>query len=143
MADSLGTDTDPETLSTRITARNEPNSVLIDVSVRAPDAGEAQRTATAFLSAFAERVNDLESVDGSVAPRAELVVVDPPDRPLHRSLFGVPIALILLTGLLTGAVLGALPPRFASSSIEQSVMPGTSRESPGSRPSSSRRSIRI
>ena len=83
----LGLDLKPEILSQRIQATHLPGTALIDIAVSAPSAAEAQRTATVLLSEYATTVRTLESVPGSLVPRAELVVVDPPGRPsAHRGL---------------------------------------------------------
>ena len=49
----------------------------------------------------------LESVPGSLVPRAELVVVDPPGPPKRVVARGVPVSLVLLGATLVGLVLGA------------------------------------
>jgi hypothetical protein len=47
-------------------------------------------------------------VPGALVPRAELVVVDPPSRPVRILAWGVPIWLVLPGVALIGLVLGAL-----------------------------------
>ena len=103
----LGLDLEPETLSERIKATNPPGTALIDITVSAPSAAEAQRTATVFLSEYAATVRALESVPGSLVPRAELVVVDPPGPPTRVIAWGAPIPVVLLGAALIGLVLGA------------------------------------
>ena len=103
----LGLDLEPETLSERIRATNPPGTALIDITVSAPSAAEAQRTATVFLSEYAATVRSLESVPGSLVPRAELVVVDPPGPPTRVIAWGAPIPVVLLGAALIGLVLGA------------------------------------
>ncbi len=103
----LGLDLDPETLATRTTATNRPGTVLIDMSVAAPTAEEAQRTATALLAEYSDAVHTLETVSGSVVPRAELVVVDPPSLPTRQTLGGVPVLAVLVGAVLAGLVAGA------------------------------------
>ena len=49
----------------------------------------------------------LESVPGSLVPRAELVVVDPPGRPVRVVAWGASIPIVLLCAALIGLVLGA------------------------------------
>jgi capsular polysaccharide biosynthesis protein len=102
----LGLDLDPETLSSRITAVNPAGTALIYISVRAPSAGEAQRTATVLISEYAGTVRALESVPGSLVPRAELVVVDPPGPAARVSLWNASIPVLLLSAALLGLVLG-------------------------------------
>jgi capsular polysaccharide biosynthesis protein len=102
----LGLDLKPEVLSERIQATNPRGTVLIHIAVSAPAAAEAQRTATVFLSEYAATVRTLESVPGSLVPRAELVVVDPPGRPVRVVAWGVPVPLFLLCAALIGLVLG-------------------------------------
>src|SRR3984893_2243581 len=102
----LGLDLDPETLSSRINAVNPAGTALIDISVRAPSATEAQRTATALIAEYAGTVRALESVPGSLVPRAELVVVDPPGPAARVSLWDASIPAVLLCAALLGLVLG-------------------------------------
>ncbi|GAA3414786.1 hypothetical protein GCM10022140_04400 [Rhodococcus aetherivorans] len=104
----LGLDLAPEELAGRITAENTAGTVLIEVGVGAPTAAEAQQTATVYLSEYAATVKALETVAGSVVPRAELVVVDPPGRPTRADAWGAPIPVVLLGAGLVGVVLGAL-----------------------------------
>jgi capsular polysaccharide biosynthesis protein len=103
----LGLDLKPEVLSERIQATNPRGTVLIHIAVSAPTAAEAQRTATVLLSEFAATVRTLEMVPGSLVPRAELVVVDPPGRPIRVVAWGVPIPVFLLCSALIGLVLGS------------------------------------
>ncbi|SDE15717.1 Wzz/FepE/Etk N-terminal domain-containing protein [Rhodococcus tukisamuensis] len=103
----LGIDLAPETLAGRTTATNRPGTVLIDVAVDAPTAGEAQRTLTVFLPEYAAAVHALETVTGSVVPRAELVVVNDPSLPTRVSFWGTPPLAVLLGACLVGMLLGA------------------------------------
>lgn len=98
---------DPETLSQRIRAENPRGTALIRIAVSAPTADEARRIATVFLSELATTVRTLESVPGSLVPRAELVVVDPPGKPVLDAGWGAPIPVFLLGAALFGLVLGA------------------------------------
>jgi capsular polysaccharide biosynthesis protein len=104
----LGLDLQPEVLSERIQATNPRGTALIDIAVSAPSAAEAQRTATVLLSEYATTVRTLESVPGSLVPRAELVVVDPPGRPVRAAAWGASIPVVLLCAALIGLVLGSL-----------------------------------
>jgi capsular polysaccharide biosynthesis protein len=103
----LGQDLRPEVLSQRIQATHPRGTALIDIAVSAPSAAEAQRTATLLLSEYAATVRTLESVPGSLVPRAELVVVDPPGRPVRLLAWGAPIPVVLLGATLIGLVLGS------------------------------------
>jgi capsular polysaccharide biosynthesis protein len=104
----LGLDLGPERLSKRIRASQRAGTALIDITVSAPSAAEAERTATVLLSEYAATVRSMESVPGSVVPRAELVVVDPPGRPVRTVALGAPLPLVLLGATLMGLLLGAL-----------------------------------
>jgi capsular polysaccharide biosynthesis protein len=103
----LGLDLKPEALSERITAASPRGTALINITVSAPTAGEAQRTATVLLSEYAATVRTLESIPGSLVPRAELVVVDPPGQPVRVAAWGASIPIVLLCAALIGLVLGA------------------------------------
>lgn len=106
--ENLDLDIAPATLSSRIDAENISGTALITVSVGAPSAAEAQQTATMFLSEYAATVRMLESVPGSLVPRAELVVVDPPVRPTRMVAWGIPLALLLFGVALAGLFAGAI-----------------------------------
>jgi len=104
----LGLNLTPEALGRRIQAAHEGGTALMDVVVSAPSAAEAQRIATVLLTELSTTVGSLESVPGSLVPRAELVVVDPPSQPVRIVAWGVPIAAVLLGATLIGLLLGAL-----------------------------------
>lgn len=104
----LGLDLKPEVLSRRIQAKHPGGTALIDIAVSARSAPEAQRTATVLLSEYAATVRALESVPGSLVPRAELVVVDPPGRAVRVAAWGIPIPVVLLVAVLIGLFVGAL-----------------------------------
>ncbi|MFD4179653.1 hypothetical protein [Rhodococcus sp. NPDC058514] len=103
----LGIDSTAQQFADRITATSVPGTVLIEIAVSAPSAAEAQQAATVFLSEFSEQVRMLESVPGSLVPRAELVVVDAPGSPTRSQLWGAPAPAVLLGAVLVGVVLGA------------------------------------
>jgi capsular polysaccharide biosynthesis protein len=105
---NLGLDMDPNTLSGRVNAANRPGTALIDVAVSAPAADEARQTASVLLSEFSATVRTLESVPGSLVPRAELVVVDPPGRPVRVVAWGAPVLAVVGGATVIGLVLGAL-----------------------------------
>jgi len=104
----MGLDVQPETLAGRIEARNRGGTALMDIAVSAPSPGEAQHTATIVLSEFAQTVRSLESVPGSLVPRAELVVVDPPRPAVRVVAWGTPVSVVLLGAVLLGAFLGSM-----------------------------------
>lgn len=118
----LGLNVDPETLSSRISAVNPAGTALIDLSVRAPSAAEAQHTATALIAEYAGTVRALESVPGSLVPRAEFVVVDPPGPAARVSLWGASIPIVLLCATLVGLVLGVL------AAVIRSIFGGSERD---------------
>lgn len=103
----LGLSLAPEVLSDRIAATPREGTALLDLSVSAPSAAEAQRIATVLLSELESTVHDFESVPGSLVPRAELVVVDPPLESVRVTAFGLPIAVLLSGAGLLGVMLGA------------------------------------
>ena len=104
----LGLDLAPETLSKRIRGTHRPGTALVDISLRAPSAADAQRQLTVLLSELSATVRSMESVPGSVVPRAELVVVDPPGPAVRVVGWGASVYLVLLGAGLAGLVLGAL-----------------------------------
>ena len=108
----LGLQLSPESLAERIEAVNPPGTVLIAVSVSSPSPTESQRTATVLLDEFAAMVEDLEAVPGSIVPRAQLVVVDPPSSSVEIRAWGLPVAAVragaALLGLGGAALLVAL-----------------------------------
>lgn len=103
----LGLDEPADALADRIKADNPPGTALINISVDAPSAGEVQQIATAFLYEYGAKVRQLESVPGSLVPRAELVVVDPPGQGHREVAGGLPVPFILLGMTMIGLVLGA------------------------------------
>jgi capsular polysaccharide biosynthesis protein len=125
----LGLDLRPETLSDRIEAANPRGTALVHIAVSAPTAAEAQRTATVLLSEYAATVRVLESVPGSLVPRAELVVVDPPGPGVRVIAWGAPVPVLLLGAALVGFLLGA------SAAVVRSVVDSaTDTELPMARP---------
>jgi capsular polysaccharide biosynthesis protein len=120
----LGLDSRPAGLSGRVTATNRPDTALIDVSVSARSAADAQQTATVFLTEYAALVRELESVPGSLVPRAELVVVDPPGQATRVIAWGAPLPAVLMAAALLGALLGA------AGAVLRSVFHDTVRDRP-------------
>jgi capsular polysaccharide biosynthesis protein len=104
----LGLDLKPEVLSERISATHPTGTALIHVALSAPSAQQAQRTLGVLLSEYAADVRALESVPGSLVPRAELVIVDPPDQPARIFAWGVPIPIVLLGAALFGLLMASL-----------------------------------
>lgn len=115
----LGLGLDPETLSERIRADNPAGTALIRITVSAPTAAEAQRTASVFLSEYAATVQTLESVAGSLVPRAELVVIDPPGKAVRVVAAGMPIPVYLLCSTLIGMMIGATGAALRSSFVRR------------------------
>lgn len=118
VAADLGLDVTPDVMSRRIRAANPPGTALIRVSVSAPSAAEAQQTATVLLHEFTTMVRTLEQVPGSLVPRAELVIVDPPSPAARVVGSGASVPLVLLGAALAGLVLGAL------GAVLRSTLPG-------------------
>jgi capsular polysaccharide biosynthesis protein len=104
----LGLDLDSETLSRRVQAVNRPGTALIDIAVSAPSAAEARQTAEVMMSEYSATVRTLESVPGSLVPRAELVTVDPPREAVRVVAWGAPVPLVLAAATVIGLVLGSL-----------------------------------
>ena len=104
----LGLDLSPQKLSRRIQAKHIGQTALVQVRVGAPSADESRRTAEVLLNELAVEVRILETVPGELLPRAELVVIDPPSRPMRVVAWGAPIFVVLIGALVMGAFLGAL-----------------------------------
>ncbi|HYN34602.1 MAG TPA: hypothetical protein VES40_18410 [Ilumatobacteraceae bacterium] len=118
----LGLDLEPDALAGRVTATNPPNTALIEISVSAPSASDAQQRGTVFLSEYMAMVRELESVPGALVPRAELVVVDPPGRASRVIAWGAPLSVVLLGAGLLGMILGA------TAAVLRSVFEGSARD---------------
>lgn len=103
----LGLDMSPGQLSNRIYAKAHPGTVLISLSVDGSSPAQAQQIATVVLTEWQATVRSIESVPGGVVPRAELAIVDPPDRALRIVAWGAPLDRALLGVIVLGAVLGA------------------------------------
>lgn len=106
VAADLGLEATPEKLAARVRGRQVGNTALFQVSVDAPTAGEARRTAEVLTAELTAQVATLESVPGSLLPRAELVVVGLPSDPRRVVAWGAPLYLVVMGVLLGGAVLG-------------------------------------
>jgi capsular polysaccharide biosynthesis protein len=103
----LGLDISPGTLSKQIHAKAYPGAALISLTVDGSSPADAQRIANVVISEWQASVLAVESVPGGVVPRAELVVVDPPDRAVRIVVWGIPFDRALLAVIVLGAVLGA------------------------------------
>lgn len=98
----------PEKLASRVQARHIGGTALLQIRVSAPSPDDARRTADALITELTAEVRTLESVPGSVAPRAELVVVDAPERASRIVAWGAPLYPFLVGPVILGAFLGAL-----------------------------------
>lgn len=98
----------PDQFAQNVSVSARPGTVLIDLTVTASTATEAERAADAAVSVLSQSVRALEAVPESLVPRAELVVIDSPDTPAHAFAWGVPVAWVLLGATAAGALLGAL-----------------------------------
>ena len=103
----LGLDVTPAELSTRVAAVNPSGTAFIGFEFGARSPGEAEQIATVFLAELASTVRTLESVPGSLVPRAELVVVDTPAPAVRVVALGATVPVTLLAATLAGLVLGA------------------------------------
>lgn len=103
----LGLDMGADELAARVsgTARNGP--ALMDVTVTAPDRTDARRIAAVLLEEYAETVRTLESVPGSLVPKADLVVVDPPGTPERLVAGRFPLLYVWAAAIVVGLVGGA------------------------------------
>ena len=104
----LGLNLSPQKLSRRVQARHIGQTALVQVRVGAPSAEESRRTTEVLLNELAAEVRNLETIPGELLPRAELVVIDPPSRPMRVVAWGAPIYVVLIGTLVMGAFLGAL-----------------------------------
>lgn len=120
VAADLGLGISPETLAARVTAQHLPGTALIEMSVEAPSSAESRRTAEVLLSEFVSTVRSLESIPGSLIPRAELVVVDPPGTPVRVAPWGTRLYLGLVGAVLLGVFAGAL-----TAVLESLIKPAT------------------
>lgn len=98
----------PQKFARRVQARHLGGTALLDIRVNAPSPDEAVRTAQALLTELSAEVRTLEAVPGSLTPRAELVVVDPPSRPTRIVAWGAPLYPFVVGPIFLGAFLGAL-----------------------------------
>jgi hypothetical protein len=104
----LGLQLSPEQFAARVEARGRLNTVLIDLAVKGPNPTEVQRQLAVLISELQATVHHIEAVPGSLVPRAELVVVDPPRSTQRVFVWGLPLGQTLVGTALFGAALGAL-----------------------------------
>jgi capsular polysaccharide biosynthesis protein len=102
-----GLNMSPESLAASVSANPRPGTVLIDIAVRADTAGQAQHLASVYLSELTALVRTVESVPGSLVPRSELVIVDPPAATRLIGPLGISLPLITAAIAIAGVVLGA------------------------------------
>ena len=98
----------PEKLARRVAARHIGGTALVQIGVGAASPDEARRATEALLTELNTEVRTLEAVPGSLIPRAELVVVDPPSRATRVMAWGAPLYPFVLGPVFLGAFLGAL-----------------------------------
>jgi capsular polysaccharide biosynthesis protein len=94
---------DAAELDGKVTATNPTDTTLIDLSVQAPTADDAQIRATALVGALTDRIGQIENPNGA-PPRVALSTVTTPSRPADPSL--LPMMLFVGMGALAGAALG-------------------------------------
>lgn len=104
----LGLDVAPGTLSQRIEAEHPTGTAVIRVALSAPSPDEARQSLGVLLSEQSANVRVLESVPGSLVPRAEFVVVDPPGAAARVTAWGAPLPLVLLGAVLLGLLAASL-----------------------------------
>jgi hypothetical protein len=104
----LGLRLSPEQFSARVEANGRPNTALLDLAVKGPGQSEVQRQLTVLINELQSTVHHIEAVPGSVVPRAELVVVNPPGNARRVWAWGLPLGPTLAGAALFGAALGAL-----------------------------------
>lgn len=98
----------PERFARRVEARHIGGTALLQIRVSAPSPDEARRTAEALITELTAEVRMLESVPGSLVPRAELVVIDSPKAAPRIMAWGAPLYPFVIGPLFLGAFLGAL-----------------------------------
>lgn len=101
-------DLSPQQFIRRVQARHIVGTALIRIRVNGSSPDEARRTAEALLTELRAQVAALEAVPGSLTPRAELVVVDPPSQATRILAWGAPLYPFVVGSIALGAFLGAL-----------------------------------
>lgn len=108
--DSLGLDTSPAELATRVKASTDLNTVLIDISVSDQSAIQAAATAQGIASSLIRTVDELERPKNGGASPISLSITKPATAPTSPSAPNARLNLIvaLLAGLLVGLVAALL-----------------------------------
>ncbi|QIK75226.1 YveK family protein [Nocardioides piscis] len=99
--DDLDLDVAPESLVGNITAAQTPDTVIIQITARAPTPQSAQELADAWVSALAERVSDIES-GGSRSGGMRIDVSESAQLPTS------PVSPNVMRNVLLGALLGGM-----------------------------------
>jgi capsular polysaccharide biosynthesis protein len=103
-----GLELSPQKFARRVEARHIGGTALLQIKVGAASPDEARRATQALITELNAEVRTLEAVPGSLLPRAELVVVDPPSPPTRIVAWGAPLYPFVLGPVFLGAFLGAL-----------------------------------
>lgn len=103
-----GLDLSPQRFARRVAAHHIGGTALLQIRVGAGSPEEARRAAQALITELTAEVGTLEAVPGSLTPRAELVVVDPPSAPTRVFAWGAPLYPFVVGPVFLGACLGAL-----------------------------------
>ena len=103
-----GLELSPQKFAGRVQSRHIGGTALLQIGAGAASPEEARRATEALLTELNTEVRTLEAVPGSLIPRAELVVVDPPSRPTRIFAWGAPLYPFVLGPIFLGAFLGAL-----------------------------------
>ncbi len=102
--EELGLDTTPQSLASRVTAMNPPNTVLLNVSVADTDPKQATAIANAVAVSFASQIQQLESGDATASPT-------PSPTPTSPATPQVPMSTIQATVIKPAVGAGKLSPK--------------------------------
>jgi capsular exopolysaccharide synthesis family protein len=117
-ADQLKASITPAQMRSKITAKPEDKTVLLDVSVRDPDPAKAQTYANAVADQLVGLVNELETSRRGGTAAAGLVVVDEANYPTTPVGLSPPMLIALgaaagfVVGLILTVIIGALDQRL-------------------------------
>jgi capsular polysaccharide biosynthesis protein len=100
VVEELGLNMQPEDLARAISASVEPDTVLIDVTVKSTSPSEAKILADAVTAQLANDIRKLETPSGTLIPVVDPVVTQPAETPRAPSEPNIPVYLVF------GAVLG-------------------------------------
>jgi capsular polysaccharide biosynthesis protein len=114
----------PQKFADRVAVRHLGGTALLRIRVTGPSADETQRTAQALITELTAEVRSLETISGSSMPRAELVVVDSPSRPVRIFAWGAPLYPFVIGPIFLGAFIGAL------AAVSRSVKSAAGADSP-------------